>query len=110
MEVGESPQPAQSWAHQAECQTEGDDNWSSIARLEYTSSDDVLVLAKAKMFGIHTDMYEIPVRELNGGNIDGIRFAFYWARDALKAVSRQTTQVSGMAVRRHRSQHQTHNR
>ncbi len=67
---------------QAECQTEGDDNWSSIARLDYPSPDDVLVLAKAKMFGIHTDMYEIPLRELNGGNIDGIRFTFSWVRDA----------------------------
>ncbi len=66
---------------QGECQTQDDDSESGIVRLEGSNRLNLLIFAKAKMFGVHTDMYEIPLGELNGGVLDGIRFNFLWQKD-----------------------------
>ncbi len=39
------------------------------------------VFRKAKMFGAHTGMYELPLSERRVGALAGKRLAFAWTRD-----------------------------
>lgn len=39
-------------------------------------------LAKAKLFGVHTGMYSLPILALNGGSIQGKLITFTWMKDA----------------------------
>lgn len=66
----------------ASCETQ--DERTVAPALSFRSADIApywLVLSKAKFLGVHTDMYKIPMQELNRGDFYGKRFSFLWERD-----------------------------
>jgi hypothetical protein len=64
--------------------TQDDDHESDPVRLP--AEPDFLngwriELAKAKLFGVHTGMYSLPILALNGGSIRGKRITVTWVTD-----------------------------
>jgi hypothetical protein len=66
-------------------ETERYDRVGSIIDIETPTSETIdiyqLELAKAKMFGIHTGVYRLPVEDINGGAINSKLIVFTWLRD-----------------------------
>lgn len=59
-----------------------------------TWSTELLVFAKAKMFGVHTDVYEIPLRKLNDGDLKPMRVSRIWRRVAVDEALANDLQIA----------------